>query len=127
LRKVGEHLDLRTGRFHPPQLLIMARAAPQAPYRERFSPVAHRRRQAMSTFLSLSDIANFMSTRRGIVMARLGPAILYRLRALQDCRYHNSSILFAEKRMHLPTCRPGQGGCRRCHRLPTARSWLGWT
>jgi hypothetical protein len=28
-----EHLDLRTGRFHPLRLLIIARTAPQAPYR----------------------------------------------------------------------------------------------
>jgi hypothetical protein len=40
LSEVLEHLDLRTGRFHPLRLLIIARAAPQAPYCERFSPVA---------------------------------------------------------------------------------------
>src|SRR6516165_8307733 len=40
LSEVVEHLDLRTGRFHRLRLLIITRAAPQAPYRERFSPVA---------------------------------------------------------------------------------------
>src|SRR6516164_8402047 len=41
LSEVVEHLDLRTGRFHHLWLLIITRAAPQAPYRERFSPLAH--------------------------------------------------------------------------------------
>src|SRR5262249_54676184 len=40
LSEVVEHLDLRTGRFHRLRLLIITRAAPQAPYRERFSPLA---------------------------------------------------------------------------------------
>src|SRR5262249_38399674 len=40
LSEVVEHLDLRTGRFHRLRLLIITRAAPQAPYRERFSPCA---------------------------------------------------------------------------------------
>jgi ABC transporter substrate binding protein len=35
-----EHLDLKTGRFRTLRLLIIARAAQLAPYRERFSPVA---------------------------------------------------------------------------------------
>ena len=39
MSEVLEHLDLRTGRFHPLPLLIIAPAAPQAPYRERFSPL----------------------------------------------------------------------------------------
>src|SRR6516164_1950206 len=39
LSEVVEHLDLRTGRFHRLRLLIITRAAPQAPYRERFSPL----------------------------------------------------------------------------------------
>jgi len=39
LSEVVEHLDLRTGRFHRLRLLIITRAAPQAPYRERFSPM----------------------------------------------------------------------------------------
>src|SRR5215469_1541189 len=40
LSEVVEHLDLRTGRFHRLRLLIITPAAPQAPYRERFSPMA---------------------------------------------------------------------------------------
>src|SRR5262249_20595319 len=39
LSEVVEHLDLTTGRFHRLRLLIITRAAPQAPYRERFSPL----------------------------------------------------------------------------------------
>src|SRR6516162_8616909 len=39
LSEVVEHLDLRTGRFHRLRLLIITPAAPQAPYRERFSPM----------------------------------------------------------------------------------------
>src|SRR6516225_3991137 len=35
LSEVVEHLDLRTGRFHRLRLLIITRAAQQAPYRER--------------------------------------------------------------------------------------------
>src|SRR6516225_317464 len=42
LSEVVEHLDLRTGRFHRLRLLIITRAAPQAPYRERFSPLSSR-------------------------------------------------------------------------------------
>src|SRR6516165_2212056 len=40
LSEVVEHLDLRTGRFHRLRLLIITRAAPQAPYRERFGPLS---------------------------------------------------------------------------------------
>ena len=43
LSEVVELLDLRTGPFHPLRLLIIARAPPQPPYRERFSPMTHLR------------------------------------------------------------------------------------
>jgi hypothetical protein len=55
LSEVVEHLDLRTGRFHPLRLLIIARAAPQ---------------DVLSIRLSACDVLEKNGVTRGRVMMR---------------------------------------------------------